>query len=82
MLADQVALAPELDLLGVMAIAPMDADPDTAFAGLQDVSRQVRARHPDATSISAGMSGDLEAAIRQGATHLRVGSALLGRRRP
>ena len=82
MLADQVALAPELDLLGVMAIAPMDADPDTAFAGLQDVSWQVRARHPDATSISAGMSGDLEAAIRQGATHLRVGSALLGRRRP
>jgi uncharacterized pyridoxal phosphate-containing UPF0001 family protein len=82
MLADQVALAPELELLGVMAIAPMNADPDTAFAGLQDVSWQVRARHPDATSISAGMTGDLEAAIRQGATHLRVGSALLGRRRP
>jgi len=82
MLADQVALTPELDLLGVMAIAPMDADPDTAFAGLQDVSWQVQARHPDATSISAGMSGDLEAAIRQGATHLRVGSALLGRRSP
>jgi uncharacterized pyridoxal phosphate-containing UPF0001 family protein len=75
-------LAPELELLGVMAIAPMAADPDTAFAGLQDVSWQVRARHPDATSISAGMTGDLEAAIRQGATHLRVGSALLGRRRP
>ena len=43
MLADQVALAPELDLLGVMAVAPMDADPDPAFAGLQDVSWQVRA---------------------------------------
>ena len=82
MLADQVALAAELDLLGVMAIAPMDADPDIAFAHLHDVSSQVQARHPDATAISAGMSGDLEAAIRQGATHLRVGSALLGRRRP
>jgi pyridoxal phosphate enzyme (YggS family) len=82
MLADQVALAAELDLLGVMAIAPMGDDPDTAFGRLQDVSWRVQARHPDATAISAGMSGDLEAAIRQGATHLRVGSALLGRRRP
>jgi uncharacterized pyridoxal phosphate-containing UPF0001 family protein len=65
-----------------MAIAPMGDDPDTAFGRLQDVSWRVQARHPDATAISAGMSGDLEAAIRQGATHLRVGSALLGRRRP
>jgi pyridoxal phosphate enzyme (YggS family) len=82
MLADQVALTANLDLLGVMTVAPMDADPDAVFAELQDVSSQVHARHPDATAISAGMSADLEAAIRQGATHLRVGSALLGRRRP
>jgi uncharacterized pyridoxal phosphate-containing UPF0001 family protein len=82
MLADQVALTANLDLLGVMTVAPMDADPDAAFAELKDVSSQVHARHPEATAISAGMSADLEAAIRQGATHLRVGSALLGRRRP
>lgn len=82
LLADQVALADELDLAGVMAVAPMGSDADSAFAQLRDVSEQVRAHHPSAWAISAGMSDDLDAAIRQGATHLRVGSALLGRRSP
>jgi PLP dependent protein len=82
LLADQIALADELDLVGVMAVAPIAADVDAAFARLRDVSEQVRAHHSSARAISAGMSDDLEAAIRQGATHLRVGSALLGRRRP
>ena len=81
MLADQIALAPSLDLLGVMAIAPLGADPDTAFERTGGHFRQLRDRHPDAMSISAGMTADFEAAIRNGATHLRVGSALLGRRR-
>lgn len=71
-----------LDLAGVMAVAPLGADPDPAFARLADMSRQVRRVVPDATWISAGMSGDLEAAIRHGATHLRVGTAILGSRPP
>lgn len=79
-LADAVAAAPGLQLGGVMAVAPLDADPDAAFARLWEVASRIQGDHPDADWVSAGMSGDLEAAIRHGATHLRVGSAILGKR--
>jgi pyridoxal phosphate enzyme (YggS family) len=79
-LADLVAAAEALELGGVMAVAPPGADPRAAFDRLAGIAEQVRAVHPGATIISAGMSGDLEAAIAAGATHLRVGSAVLGRR--
>lgn len=79
-LADQVAGSEHLDLRGVMAVAPFRADPAPAFARLREVARGIRQVHPDATWISAGMSGDLEAAVAHGATHLRVGSAILGSR--
>jgi len=79
-LADEVAARPELRLRGLMAVPPMDADPDRAFGQLADLAAEVRARHPEADAISAGMSSDLEAAIRHGSTHVRVGTALLGRR--
>jgi PLP dependent protein len=69
-----------LTLGGVMAVAPPGEDPDRAFARLAEVSAALRADHPAATVVSAGMSGDLEAAVRHGATHVRVGTALLGRR--
>ncbi|MFL6137639.1 MAG: YggS family pyridoxal phosphate-dependent enzyme [Frankiaceae bacterium] len=81
-LADLVASTAGLRLGGVMAVAPADADPDPAFALLAEVAAAVRAVHPGATAVSAGMSGDLESAIRHGATHVRVGTALLGRRAP
>jgi pyridoxal phosphate enzyme (YggS family) len=79
-LADLVAACEWLDLRGVMAVAPLGADPGAAFARLLEVSHGIRARHPDASWVSAGMSGDLEAAVAHGATHLRVGSAILGSR--
>ena len=79
-LADQIAESPSLRLLGVMAIAPLGADPDQAFERLAVISAELRERHPGAVSISAGMTADFEAAIRNGATHVRVGTALLGRR--
>jgi len=79
-LADQIARAPGLVLAGVMGVAPLGSDPGRAFAGLAEVAAHVRARHPEASVISAGMSGDLEAAVANGATHLRVGAALLGSR--
>lgn len=79
-LADLVADQPTLELGGVMAVAPPDADPDRSFARLQEVATGIRQAHPDATWVSAGMSGDLEAAIRHGSTHLRVGTAILGSR--
>jgi uncharacterized pyridoxal phosphate-containing UPF0001 family protein len=81
-LADAVAAQPALALRGVMAVAPLDAPAEPAFARLAELAARLRADHPSATVISAGMSGDLEAAVRHGATHLRIGSALLGNRPP
>lgn len=72
----------ELRLRGLMAVAPIGADPEAAFGELQAASHRLRGEHPSADAISAGMSGDLDAALRHGATHVRVGSALLGRRAP
>jgi pyridoxal phosphate enzyme (YggS family) len=75
-----VAERPALRLRGVMAVAPLGWQPDAAFERLAELARQVREEHPDATIVSAGMSEDMEAAIRWGATHVRVGTALLGKR--
>jgi uncharacterized pyridoxal phosphate-containing UPF0001 family protein len=69
-----------LRLAGVMAVAPRGWDPDAAFAILAGLARRLWVRYPDATVISAGMSGDLEAAITHGATHVRIGTSLLGMR--
>ena len=81
-LAAAVAQRPQLRLCGVMAVPPMGADADEQFAELAEISAALRVDHPDATAISAGMSADLEAAVRHGSTHVRVGTALLGRRPP
>lgn len=70
-----------LTLGGLMAVAPRFTDPGEAFAALPQLSDVVRSVNPAATVISAGMSGDLEAAIGSGATHVRIGTALLGDRR-
>ncbi|HEX7745268.1 MAG TPA: YggS family pyridoxal phosphate-dependent enzyme [Micromonosporaceae bacterium] len=75
-----VARLEPVRLSGLMAVAPMDWTPEAAFARLAEIADRVRAEHPGATTLSAGMSADLEAAIAHGATHVRVGSALLGKR--
>ena len=79
-LADEVEGHELLSLKGVMAVAPLGVDPDDAFARLREVADGIRARHPGADWLSAGMSADLEAGLRHGATHLRVGTAILGSR--
>lgn len=79
-LAQSVADADRLTLRGVMAVAPRGGDAGDAFARLAELAGAVQAVHPGADCISAGMSGDLEAAIEHGATHVRVGSAILGPR--
>jgi hypothetical protein len=81
-LADAIAARPELALRGVMGVPPLDADPRREFARLAEVSAELRRTHPQADAISAGMSDDLEAAVECGSTHVRVGTALLGRRGP
>jgi len=82
-LAEAVAAASGLRVGGVMGVAPGPADgadPKTAFALLEQVHALIRADHPDARVVSAGMSGDLEIAISHGATQVRVGGAILGSR--
>jgi PLP dependent protein len=79
-LAETLGTEPGLVLAGVMAIAPLGMPPAEAFAKLAEAAAAVRAVRPAATVISAGMSGDLEAAVAAGATHLRIGTALLGDR--
>lgn len=79
-LAELVSGAEGLRLAGVMAVAPLGTDPGRAFAELARTAERIRADHPEATAVSAGMSGDLEAAVAAGATHLRIGTAILGTR--
>ena len=79
-LAAEVEAQGALRLRGLMAVAPLGEDPATAFGRLAVVRSGFVAGHPGATVLSAGMSGDLEAAVHAGATHVRVGSAILGPR--
>ena len=80
--AAAIEAEPGLRLGGVMAVAPLGADPAAAFASLRELSATVRSINASATIISAGMSGDLGPAVANGATHLRIGTALLGNRTP
>ena len=80
-IADAIAAEDGLQLAGVMAIAPLGQPARPAYARLRKVAELVQSAHPDARVISAGMSGDLDQAIAEGATHVRVGTALLGGRR-
>jgi PLP dependent protein len=79
-LVDTVSRAPRLRLRGLMAIAPLAEHPAAAFGRLAELAERTRADHPEARWLSAGMSGDLEAAIEAGATHVRVGTGILGSR--
>ena len=79
-LCAQVAEAEALELVGLMAVPPLGVDADTAFAALAAEHRRILSSHPAATELSAGMSGDLEAAVRHGSTCVRVGTALMGER--
>ncbi|MFZ6993000.1 YggS family pyridoxal phosphate-dependent enzyme [Curtobacterium sp. RRHDQ66] len=67
-------------LRGVMAVAPLDEEPRPAFARLRSISERVQRIVPTATDISAGMSGDFPDAVLEGATHLRIGTAITGNR--
>ncbi|MDI9892928.1 YggS family pyridoxal phosphate-dependent enzyme [Microbacterium sp. IEGM 1404] len=79
-LAAHVASLGTLRLRGVMAVAPLDEEPAPAFARLRACADEVRRVVPDATWISAGMTGDFPEAVAMGATHLRIGSAITGPR--
>ncbi|MGW1796437.1 YggS family pyridoxal phosphate-dependent enzyme [Streptomyces sp. NPDC001984] len=81
-LADLVAGAPGLRIDGLMTVAPLAGEyagrQQAAFERLMDLSTALRRAHPAANMVSAGMSADLERAVAAGATHVRVGTAVLG----
>jgi hypothetical protein len=79
-LAEHIASCAGLQLDGLMAVAPLGADPDAAFADVASAAARLRAEYPQARTLSAGMSGDLEVAIRHGSDVVRVGTALVGDR--
>lgn len=82
-LADAVAARPNLRLRGLMAIPRPDPDPArrrAAFAAMAALFADLRARHPEADTLSMGMSEDWPLAVAEGATLVRIGSALFGPR--
>ena len=81
-LADLVNQSSNLELLGLMAVAPLGLEPIKAFADLAQINQGFASQYPNSKYLSAGMSGDFEAAIKHGATHVRVGSSILGSRSP
>ena len=81
-LAELVNESNNLELMGLMAVGPLGVDPDRAFSDLALINQGFSANFPNARYLSAGMSGDFESAIIHGATHIRVGSSILGSRSP
>ena len=79
-LAQLINQASHLELMGLMSVAPLGEKPELAFARLKEIRVDFLKENPGAQILSAGMSDDLESAILHGATHLRIGSALLGER--
>jgi len=79
-LAEAISNCSGLKLQGVMGVAPLAGDDALAFARLQDFALEIQGAFPEAKWISAGMSGDFATALKYGATHLRIGSSILGKR--
>lgn len=79
-IAASVATQPNLTLAGIMCVPPVSANPAEAFAQIYAAHQRFLRDFPNAKSLSAGMSGDFEVAIDHGATHIRVGSSILGSR--
>ena len=79
-LAERVASTEGLRLRGLMAVAPLESEPRREFARVRALSARLRAAHPEASGLSMGMSGDFREAILEGATHLRIGTAITGNR--
>ena len=81
-LAHSISSTKNLDLVGLMVVPPVQAEPEKAFSEVAEIAQRFRRQFPVAQSLSAGMSGDYESAIAHGATHIRVGSQILGPRAP
>ena len=81
-LAELVSASSKHRLAGLMSVPPVGIDPDQAYSQLAVIRNEFMTRFPQADQLSAGMSGDYQSAISHGATHVRVGSSILGSRSP
>lgn len=79
-IADSIIQSRNIELMGLMAVAPLGEEPDSAFSRLHAIHQNFITGFPMATALSAGMSGDFQSAISHGATHIRIGSQILGSR--
>lgn len=79
-IADRILAADNLKLQGLMAVAPLGEEPARAFERLGRIHNEFKVKYPSAPYLSAGMSGDYLVAIEHGATHVRIGSSILGSR--
>ncbi len=79
-IADAIMSTKNLKLQGLMAVAPLGEEPDSAFLRLSKIHSDFKANYPNSPYLSAGMSGDFQSAISHGATHVRIGSQILGSR--
>ena len=77
---DQISQFSGINIVGVMGVGPLNGDPRPAFVELQSASHELQKVVPGATFISGGMSGDFHIALEYGATHVRIGSSILGSR--
>ena len=81
--ADLVGSLPGLRLIGLMTVPPIPRDPEdsrSSFARLRELRERLQERHPDVLETSMGMSLDYEVAVEEGATMVRIGTALFGPR--
>ena len=81
-LATRILASEQIVLRGLMAVAPLGTEPRAAFARVRAVSERLLRVAPSASDLSMGMSGDYREAILEGATHLRIGTAITGNRPP
>lgn len=81
-IADAILASDNLQLQGLMAVAPLNEEPESAFSRLAKIHSDFKAKYPNSPFLSAGMSGDFKIAIAHGATHVRIGSQILGSRAP
>jgi PLP dependent protein len=81
-LAELVSDSKTHTLVGLMSVPPVEMDPEAAYSQLSAIRNEFLRRFPKADSLSTGMSGDYQSAISHGATHVRVGSSILGSRSP
>ncbi len=79
-IAESILATENLKLQGLMSVAPLGEEPDSAFERLAKIHEDFKSKYPSAPYLSAGMSGDYLSAITHGATHVRVGSSILGSR--